>query len=50
MNSWFSSAPISAEAWLRVFGGGLLIFALVGLEKHWRFRNRSHQSKTLSLD
>jgi cation-transporting ATPase F len=49
MNSWFSSAPISAEAWLRVFGGGLLIFALVGLEKHWRFRNRSHQSDTLSL-
>jgi cation-transporting ATPase F len=49
MNSWFSSAPISAEAWLRVFGGGLLIFALVGLEKHWRFRNRSHQSNTLSL-
>jgi len=49
MNSWFSSAPISAQAWLRVFGGGLLIFALVGLEKHWRFRNRSHQSNTLSL-
>jgi cation-transporting ATPase F len=49
MNSWFSSAPISAQAWLRVFGGGLLIFALVGLEKHWRFRNKSHQSNTLSL-
>ncbi|PKH00220.1 cation-transporting P-type ATPase [Paraglaciecola sp. MB-3u-78] len=49
MNSWFSSAPISAQAWLRVFGGGLLIFALVGLEKHWRFRNRSHHSNTLSL-
>jgi cation-transporting ATPase F len=42
MNSWFSSAPISAEAWLRVFGGGLLIFASVGLEKHWRFRIGSH--------
>ena len=38
MNLWFSSAPISTDAWLRVFAGGLLIFALVGLEKHWHFR------------
>ena len=38
MNLWFSSAPISAEAWLRVLGGGLLILFLVGLEKRWRFR------------
>lgn len=49
MNSWFSSAPISAEAWVRVFGGGLLIFVLVGLEKHWRFRKISEQSHDLSV-
>ncbi|MGK0381041.1 MAG: cation-transporting ATPase F [Flavobacteriales bacterium] len=49
MNLWFSSAPISAEAWLRVFAGGLLIFVLVGLEKHWRFRNTSHQLNNLSV-
>ena len=49
MNEWFSSAPISAEAWLRVFAGGLLIFVLVGLEKHWRFRKKSDQSNNLSV-
>jgi cation-transporting ATPase F len=49
MNEWFSSAPISADAWWRVFGGGLLIFALVGLEKHWRFRKTYHQSNNLSV-
>ena len=41
MNSWFSSAPISAEAWLRVFGGGALIFVLVGIEKYWHSRKIS---------
>jgi cation-transporting ATPase F len=47
MNSWFSSAPISADAWLRVFVGGVLIFVLVGIEKHWRFRKTSEQSLKL---
>jgi Ca2+-transporting ATPase len=41
MNEWFSSAKISFDAWLRVFACGALIFALVGLEKHWRFRKTS---------
>jgi len=49
MNEWFSSAPISFDAWLRVFAGGALIFALVGIEKHWRFRKASDQSYNLSV-
>jgi Ca2+-transporting ATPase len=48
MNEWFSSAPISLEAWLRVFAGGILIFALVGLEKHWRFGKTSEESSELN--
>ncbi|MFT6989110.1 MAG: Ca2+-transporting ATPase [Paraglaciecola sp.] len=43
MNVWFSSAPISAQAWLRVISCGALICFLVGLEKHWRYRETSKQ-------
>lgn len=47
MNTWFSSAPISAEAWLRIFACGALICALVGLEKHWRYRKTSEKPQSL---
>jgi len=52
MNQWFNTAPISAEAWLRVFACGLLISVIVGIEKHWRSwrKGRSKmQGKTPSL-
>jgi cation-transporting ATPase F len=43
MNSWFSSAPISIDAWIRVFACSALICILVGLEKYWRYRKASAQ-------
>jgi Ca2+-transporting ATPase len=43
MNAWFDSAPISAEAWLRVFACGLLISMIVGLEKRWRYQSKAQR-------
>lgn len=39
MNLFFDSAPISAEAWARIFGVGVCIYMLVGFEKWIRFHN-----------
>ena len=36
MNELFHSAPIDAEAWLRIFAVGSLIWAAVGVEKRVR--------------
>jgi Ca2+-transporting ATPase len=44
MNIWFSSAPISIDAWIRVFACSALICLLVGLEKYWRYRKASAQA------
>jgi len=49
MNLWFSTAPISAEAWLRVFACGLLISMIVGVEKHWRLQSKAKQLQQTSL-
>jgi cation-transporting ATPase F len=43
MNVWFSTAPMSAEAWLRVFACGLLISMIVGFEKRWRSQSKSQE-------
>jgi hypothetical protein len=43
MNEWFNTAPISAEAWLRVFVCGTLISIIVGLEKRWRYQSKAQQ-------
>lgn len=37
MNRLFHSAPVPADAWLRILGIGLLIYLAVGLEKWVRF-------------
>ncbi|MFT7243358.1 MAG: cation-transporting ATPase F [Candidatus Azotimanducaceae bacterium] len=49
MNLWFDTAPISAEAWLRVFACGLLISIIVGFEKHWRSRSKTQPPLQSSL-
>ena len=36
MNDWFHTAPISVEAWGRIFACGFIISLIVGLEKYWR--------------
>jgi Ca2+-transporting ATPase len=43
MNEWINTAPISAEAWLRVFVCGTLISIIVGLEKRWRYQSKAQQ-------
>lgn len=42
MNSLFQTAPISADAWIRVFAAALLASVTVGIDK--RIRNRLHGS------
>ena len=42
MNRLFHTAPIEADAWLRVVGVGLLAFAAVGTEKWIRARSGRH--------
>ncbi|AKO52587.1 carbonate dehydratase [Marinobacter psychrophilus] len=49
MNVWFDTAPISAEAWLRVFACGLLISMIVGLEKRWRYQSKAQQLRKTPL-
>ncbi|WP_018692631.1 cation-transporting P-type ATPase [Algicola sagamiensis] len=39
MNTWFQSAPISLEAWVRVIACGALISAIVGFEKYLRHKD-----------
>ena len=41
MNSLFHSAPIDAEAWLRIIAVGFVIWGTVGLEKSVRRRRAS---------
>jgi Ca2+-transporting ATPase len=44
MNAWFGSAPIDFYSWIRVFACGVLIFLIVGAEKHWRLKNKQSTS------
>ena len=46
MNSWFHTAAIGWDAWLRVFACGALIAIIVGLEKHWRYRSQTVKLKS----
>jgi cation-transporting ATPase F len=49
MNEWFNTAPISAEAWLRVFVCGTLISIIVGLEKRWRYQSKAQHLPQIPL-
>ena len=49
MNQWFDTAPISVEAWLRVFACGLLISIIVGIEKRWRYNSKAQHLSQTSL-
>ena len=44
MNSLFHSAPIDAQAWLRIIVVGVVIWGAVGLEKSLRRRRTSARS------
>ncbi|HEY0944675.1 MAG TPA: HAD-IC family P-type ATPase [Opitutaceae bacterium] len=43
MNRLFHSAPISPSAWARIVAVGVTAYAIVGLEKHIRFRAAGHE-------
>lgn len=41
MNTLFGSAPLSLQQWMMVLLGGLIIYAVVDIEKRLRLRNQS---------
>jgi len=49
MNHWFSTVPISAEAWLRVLACSLLMSMFFGIEKCWRSQHKVQELVQTSL-
>ena len=48
MNTVFQTAPISAEAWLRILGIAVVVSIVVGLQKWWRARADEAQTAELA--
>jgi hypothetical protein len=48
MHTLFHTAPLDAQAWVRVVAIGLCVYAAVGVEKWLRLRSASIPRQTLT--